>query len=64
MHSSWTVLPEEEQDREFDGEAYIERRISGWEKQDVVLAGQYLIYIQRWPISKYKQSAHLDLEDL
>jgi hypothetical protein len=37
MRSSWSVLPEEDEGREFDGEAYIEQRISGWAKQDVVL---------------------------
>jgi hypothetical protein len=47
MHSSWSVLPEEEQGREFDGEAYIERRISQWGKQDVVLLDPFAMWREK-----------------
>jgi hypothetical protein len=44
MHSSWSALPEEELGQEFDGEAYIERQISQWGKQDVVLLDPFAMW--------------------
>jgi hypothetical protein len=52
MRSSWSVLPEEDEGREFDGEVYIEQRISGWAKQDVVLLDPFAMWREKKDQSK------------
>jgi len=42
----WSVLPEEEQSREFDGEAYIGRQISEWGQQNLILLDPFAMWRQ------------------
>lgn len=44
---SLRVLPEPEQEGEFDGEAYIEQRIGKWGKQDLVLLDPFAMWRRR-----------------
>jgi hypothetical protein len=43
---SWSIPPAAEQSEEFDGEVYIEQRIRGWKKQDVVLLDPFAMWRQ------------------
>jgi hypothetical protein len=52
-HQAWSVLPEEEQSHEFDGEDYIERNISHWGKQNVVLLDPFAMW--RQPTDQHKR---------
>lgn len=45
-HQSWSVLPEQEQGGEFDGEAHIDRNIRRWGKQNVVLLDPFAMWRQ------------------
>jgi len=46
VHASLSVLQDDDQNREFDGEAYIEQQISGWGKQNVVLLDPFAMWRQ------------------
>lgn len=41
------IMPEEEEDQRFDGEAYIEEQIGEWHKQDVVLLDPFAMWRQK-----------------
>jgi hypothetical protein len=43
---SWSVLPEDDQGRVFDGEAHIARNIRHWGRQDVVLLDPFAMWRQ------------------
>jgi hypothetical protein len=55
-HLSWSVLPEEQQGREFDGEAYIERNIGRLGKQNVVLLDPFAMW--RQPADQRKRNRY------
>jgi hypothetical protein len=55
-HQEWSVLPEEEQSHEFDGEAYIERNIRRWGKQNVVLLDPFAMW--RQTADQYKRDRY------
>ncbi|GEM_PF-320232 len=46
-HQFWSVLPKEEQCKEFDGEAHIAREIKDWGKQNLVLLDPFAMWRQR-----------------
>jgi hypothetical protein len=54
---SMRVLPEPEQEGEFDGEAYIEQRIRKWGKQDLVLLDPFAMWRKRVHLSKRNRYA-------
>jgi hypothetical protein len=45
-HQFWSVLPKEEQGKEFDGEAHIAREIKDWGKQNLVLLDPFAMWRQ------------------
>ncbi len=51
-HVSLRVLPEEDDGREFDGEAYIGQRIGEWGKQDVILLDPFAMWREKKDQSK------------